>query len=202
VPEWADIRWPDGKPEDAHLVAPCCGAQVDHWQKGAMKLADGWLSDEIDGEKPPRVLTEEAFQEWRAKMPASRKRGFHLTGIISSFQTWADMATLRRRPGRREQAEDLDEPGAGLGLRTEPRRSRRRQAAALREQDWGRGQMPAGPVVTTMGVDVQGDGIYLEVVGHGPRRNLAAGRAVHRRRDRRPMQGAWADLDAYSPSAA
>src|SRR5204862_773938 len=38
----------------------------------------------------------------------------------------------------------------------------------LREQDWGRGQMPAGPVATTMGVDVQGDGIYLELVGWGP----------------------------------
>jgi hypothetical protein len=39
---------------------------------------------------------------------------------------------------------------------------------ALKEEDWGRGQMPVGPVVATMGVDVQGDGVYLEVVGHGP----------------------------------
>jgi phage terminase large subunit GpA-like protein len=93
VPEWGDVRWPDGRPEDAHMVAPCCGAQIEHWQKAAMKLPDGWLSEEIGGEKPPRVLTEEAFQGWRAKMPASRKRGFHLSGIISSFQTWADMAT-------------------------------------------------------------------------------------------------------------
>jgi hypothetical protein len=69
-------------------------------RRAGRSLAEGgdeagrWLAvEEIDGEKPPRVLTEEAFQGWRAKMPASRKRGFHLTGIISSFQTWADMAT-------------------------------------------------------------------------------------------------------------
>jgi hypothetical protein len=63
-----------------------------------MKLADGWLSDEIGGEKPPRHMTEAAFQGWRARMPASRKRGFHLTGIISTFQTWADMATGSSTP--------------------------------------------------------------------------------------------------------
>jgi phage terminase large subunit GpA-like protein len=98
VPEWADVRWPDGKPEDAHLVRRAAARQVEHWQKAAMKLADGWLSKKSTARKPPRVLTEEAFQEWRAKMPASRKRGFHLTGIISSFQTWADMATSSSMP--------------------------------------------------------------------------------------------------------
>jgi phage terminase large subunit GpA-like protein len=205
APQWADIQWPDGKPEDAHLVAPCCGAQVDHWQKGAMKLADGWLSEEIAGpdgtvEKPPRVLSEEAFQEWRAKMPASRKRGFHLSGIISTFQTWADMAT-----GFVGAQGDINKLKTWTNLvlgdvfelsRDVPEFDK---LLALKEQDWGRGAMPVGPIVITMGVDVQADGLFLEVVGHGPlkeswqldARFIAGATDV-------PMQGAWADLDDYS----
>jgi phage terminase large subunit GpA-like protein len=200
APEWADVRWPDGKPEEAHLNAPCCGAQVDHWQKAEMKLPDGWLSIDIDGEKPPRVLSEEAFQECRAKMPASRKRGFHLTGIISTFQTWADMAT-----------QFVDAQGDVNKLKTwtnlvlgdvfELNRDVPDNDAlkALKEQDWGRGQMPVGPIVTTMGVDVQGDGIYLEVVGHGPHAETwqLDARFIPGATDVK-MEGAWADLDAYS----
>jgi phage terminase large subunit GpA-like protein len=169
-----------------------------------MKLADGWLSIEIPGEKgpehPPRVLTEQAFQEWRAKMPASRKRGFHLTGIISTFQTWADMAI-----GFVEAQGDVNKlktwTNLVLGDVFELNRDVPDHDAlkALKEQDWGRGQMPVGPLAVTMGVDVQGDGIYLEVVGHGPNaetwqldaRFIAGATDV-------PMEGAWADLDAYS----
>jgi phage terminase large subunit GpA-like protein len=199
-PDWADIRWPDGKPEDAHLVPPCCGAEVQHWQKSAMKLADGWLSEDIGGDKPPRVMTEAAFQVWRARMPASRKRGFHLTGIISTFQTWADMAV-----GFVDAQGDVNKlktwTNLVLGWVYELNRDVPDHDAlkALKEEDWGRGQMPIGPVVTTMGVDVQGDGVYLEVVGHGANaetwqldaRFIAGATDV-------PMQGAWADLDAYA----
>jgi phage terminase large subunit GpA-like protein len=204
VPEWADIRWPDGKPEDAHLVAPCCGTLLEHWQKGAMKLGDGWLSDEIDGEKPPRVLTEQAFQEWRAKMPTSRKRGFHLTGIISSFQTWADMAAaFVAARGDVNKLKTWWNLVFGWVFELKGENPDDEKLRQLREQDWGRGQMPAGPVVTTMGVDVQGDGLYLELVGHGPNaeswqldaRFIAGATDVK-------MEGAWSDLDAFAQRGA
>jgi phage terminase large subunit GpA-like protein len=204
VPEWADIRWPDGKPEDAQLAAPCCGALVEHWQKGAMKLADGWLSEEIAGpagsDKPARVLSEADFQGWRVQMPASRKRGFHLTGIISAFQTWGDMATAfvaaQGDVNKLKTWTNLVLGGVYDLNRDVPDHD---ALKALKEADWGRGQMPAGPVVTTMGVDVQGDGLYLEVVGHGPHaetwqldaRFIAGATDVK-------MEGAWADLDAYA----
>lgn len=200
VPEWADIRWPDGRPEDAHLVAPCCGSIIEHWQKGAMKLADGWLSEEIDGEKPPRVLTEQAFQQWRAKMPASRKRGFHLTGIISSFQTWADMASaFTAALGDVNKLKTWWNLVFGWVFELKGENPDDEKLRQLKEQDWGRGQMPAGPVVATLGVDVQGDGVFLEVVGHGPNaetwqldaRFIAGATDVK-------MEGAWADLDAYA----
>lgn len=89
LPDWSDIQWDDDRHEEAYLVAPCCGAQIEHWRKPSMKLPDGWLSDRIDGQPVSRVLTEDAFQALRARMPASRKRGFHLAGEISTFTVTA-----------------------------------------------------------------------------------------------------------------
>jgi phage terminase large subunit GpA-like protein len=200
VPQWGDVRWPDGQPEDAHLIAPCCEARLEHWQKAAMKLGDGWLSEEIDGIAMPRCLDEDAFQQWRAKMPASRKRSFALLGIISSFQTWADMATsFIAAQGDVNKLKTWTNLVLGWVFELNRDVPDHDKLLQLREQDWGRGQMPAGPIVTTMGVDVQGDGIYLEVVGWGP---LQESWQLDARFITGPtdiaMQGAWADLDAYA----
>jgi phage terminase large subunit GpA-like protein len=200
VPEWRDIVWPDGRPEDAHLVAPCCQAPIEHWQKPQMKLADGWLSDAIDGQAMPRCLDEDAFQGWRAKMPASVKRGFHLSGIISTFQTWADMAvSFAAAQGDVNKLKTWTNLVLGAPFELKGETPDYEKLKQLREQDWGRGQMPAGPVVATMGVDVQGDGLFLEVVGWAPNseswqidaRFIAGATDVK-------MEGAWVDLDAYA----
>jgi phage terminase large subunit GpA-like protein len=200
VPEWGDIRWPDGKPEDAHLAAPCCTVKIEHWQKGTMKLADGWLSEEIDGNRMPRCLDEDAFQDWRAKMPASRKRGFHLSGIISSFQSWADMAgQFVDARGDVNKLKTWTNLVSGWVFELKGENPDDEKLRQLKEQDWGRGLMPAGPVVVTMGVDVQGDGLYLEVVGHGPNAETwqLDARFIAGTTDVK-MQGAWVDLDAYA----
>lgn len=200
LPVWEDIRWPDGKPEEAHLVAPCCGSIVEHWQKDGMKLRDGWLSEEIDGEKPPRHLTEEEFQAWRAKMPASRRRGFHLTGIISKFQTWADMATaFVDAQGDVNKLKTWTNLVFGWVFELKGEVPDYEKLRELAEEGWGVGRMPAGPIVTTLGVDVQGDGVYAELLGHGPHgetwqldaRFIPGGTDVK-------GEGAWATLDEYS----
>lgn len=200
VPEWGDIQWPDGGHEQAHMVAPCCGGIVEHWQKGSMKLPDGWLSDLIDGEKLPRVLDEAEFQAARARMPASRKRGFHLIGEISTFQSWAEMAV-----GFCDAQGDI----AKLKTWTNLKRGIEFEVAgdtpdyellmALREQDWGVGQMPIGPLVVVLGCDVQGDGIYVEKVGLGPRKESwqLDARFIPGATDV-PGEGAWRALDEYS----
>jgi phage terminase large subunit GpA-like protein len=200
VPEWGDVQWPDGRPEDAQLVPPCCGAAIEHWQKAAMKLADGWLSEVIGDDKPPRSLTEDEFQGWRAKMPASRRRGFHLTGIISSFQTWSDMATsFIAAQGDVNKLKTWTNLVLGWVFELKGENPDDEKLRQLREQDWGVGQMPAGPIVTTMGVDVQGDGLFLEVVGWAPLKETwqVDARFITGPTDV-PMQGAWADLDAYA----
>jgi phage terminase large subunit GpA-like protein len=167
-PVFEDIKWPDGQPEAAYLIAPCCGAEVQHWQKGMMKLRDGWLSETIDGERSSRVLTEEEFQALRARMPMSRKRGFSITGAVTTFQSWGDLAAsfvaCQGDLNKLKAWTNLDW-GAQFELKgSTPDYEKLRD---LREQHWGRGQVPVGGAVTTMGVDVQGDGLYLERVAWG-----------------------------------
>lgn len=200
APEWPDVQWPDGKPERAHLAAPCCGSVIEHWRKSDMKLPDGWLSEEISGKAMPRKLTEASFQRWRRCMPASRRRGFRLTGIISSFQTWADMAEkFISAQGDVHKLKTWTNLMLGHAFELKGEVPDYEQLKELREQDWGRGTMPVGPIATTMGVDVQGDGLYLELVGWGPHGESwqLDARFIPGSTDVK-MEGAWADLDAYS----
>jgi phage terminase large subunit GpA-like protein len=204
VPEWDDIKWPDGRHEDAHLIPPCCGFDhVEHWQKASMKLPDGWLSDEIDGAPVPRSMSEEEFQAARGRMPASVKRGFHLSGIISSFQTWADMAvSWRDAQGDLNKLKTWTNLVAGLEFELKGGTPDYEKLRELREQGWGPQQMaamPVGPLVITIGVDVQGDGLYLEKVGWAEN---AESWTLDARFLPGPTdvkgEGAWVDLDAYA----
>lgn len=200
LPEWEDITWPDGKPDEAVLNAPCCGAEIPHFRKPELKLPDGWLSDEIDGETHDRVLTEDAFQALRAKMVPSVKRGFHLPGVISTFQSWADMARgFLAAQGDETMLKAWTNLTRGISFELKGGRPDHDRLAKIREQDWGRGDIPAGVAVTTLGCDVQGDGIYLELVGWGPNweswqldaRFLPGATDI-------AGEGAWQALDAYS----
>lgn len=200
APEWEDIRWPDGRPEEASMVAPCCGSILEHWQKGDMKRPDGWLSETIEAEAPPRHMAEEAFQTWRARMPASIKRGFRLSGIISSFQTWADMAvSFLAAQGDVNKLKTWTNLVLGWVFELKGENPDEEKLKQLREQDWGHRQMPAGPVVTTLGVDVQGDGLFVELVGWAPHKETwqIDARFIPGATDVK-MEGAWAELDAYS----
>ena len=199
-PEWEDIQWPDGKPHEAYMAAPCCGSVIENWRKPAMKLPDGWLSEIIEGDEPPKVMTEEEFQDWRARMPRSAKRGFHLEGIISRFQSWADMAT-----GFVEAQGDLNRlktwtnlvRGALFALKGgQPDHDRLRE---LREQGWSLTKLPKGVLAVTLGGDVQGDGIYIELVGWGPNREswTLDARFIPGETDV-AGEGAWIALDEYS----
>ncbi|MGN5374601.1 terminase gpA endonuclease subunit [Sphingomonas hankookensis] len=204
VPEWGDIHWPDGAPEQAHLIPPCCGFDhVEHWQKGGMKLPDGWLSDEIEGEKVARVLTEEEFKAARGRMPASVKRGFHLTGIISSFQTWADMAVeFVASLGDLNKMKAWTNLVHGFEFELKGGTPDYEKLRDLREQGWGIrhvAMLPVGVLVVTLGIDVQGDGVYVELVGWGPNAEswTLDARFIPGATDVKG-EGAWVDLDQYA----
>lgn len=203
LPDWAQIEWPDGKPAEAVLVTPCCGVTVKHWRKAAMKLPDGWLSEEIDGEKQPTVLTEEDFQAARGRMPASVKRGFHLAGIISTFQTWADMAVaFVAAQGDLNALKTWTNLVAGLEFELKGGTPDYEKLKELTEQGWGLNhivQVPMGALVVTLGVDVQGDGVYAELVAWGPNAEcwVIDARFISGSTDVKG-EGAWRDLDAYA----
>ncbi len=199
-PEWSDIVWKTGEPETAVLMAPCCGAEIEHYRKNELKLPDGWLSEEIEGEKPGRILSEEAFQALRTKMVPSVRRGFRLPGIISTFQSWVDMvAGFLAAQGDESALKAWTNLTKGYPFELSGGRPDHEKLKILREQEWGIGDVPAGVVATTLGADIQGDGIYLELIGWGPgqeswqldARFLPGATDV-------AMEGAWADLHAYS----
>ncbi|PZU62325.1 MAG: terminase [Brevundimonas sp.] len=196
-----DIHWPDGKPEEAYLVPRCCGATVEHWQKKAgMVRSDGWLSVEIDGEATPMHMDEATFQALRARMPLSRRRGFNIHGMLTYFQTWADMAVEyvdAQGDQNKLKGWTMLTLGAPFELRgTAPDHEKLRE---LKEQDWGYERAPVGVIATTQASDVQGDGIYTERVGWGPNAESwqLGARFIPGATDVEG-EGAWRDLDAYS----
>ncbi len=195
-----DIQWPDGRPEEAYLVPRCCGTVTHHWQKLSMIRPDCWLSESIDGETLPLVLTEEEFQGLRARMPRSVKRAFDIDGMLTSFQTWGDMAVefvACRGDQFKLMGWTMLTRGAAFELRgATPDHERLK---ALRSQDWGTGQMPVGPIVLTRASDVQGDGIYTELVGWGPdAESWSLHQAFLPGNTDVPGEGAWVDLDRLS----
>ena len=166
-PIFSDLRWPEDQPERAELIAPCCGTAIAHWEKEEMSLADGWLpTAEIDGEKPARVLGEEEFQAWRGRDVRGRNPGYHITGIISAFLTWADLCTkFIAAQGDVNKLRGWTNLQLGEEFVLKGDAPPAETLEILKEQDWGRGQLPWGPLIFTLGCDVQGDGIYVEALG-------------------------------------
>jgi phage terminase large subunit GpA-like protein len=167
---WSNLVWPEGKPEEDYLAAPCCGTVVEHWQKGNMSLPDGWIStQEVAGRRPTQVLSEEDFQFFRVNDPRSKIVGYHITGLISAFQTWGDLAkSFIAAQGDQNKLKTWTNLDLGDLFELKGATPDYDKLKELKEQDWGRQQMPLGPVATTIGADVQGDGIYYEKVGWGP----------------------------------
>lgn len=195
-----DIQWPDGKPAEAYLVSRCCGAVIHHWQKRQMVQTDGWLSVQIDGDKSPLFMSEDEFQTLRAKMPASRKRGFNIHGMLTFFQTWADMAegwAAAQGDQNAMKAWCMLMLGAPFPVKSDMPDFE--ELSKLVEQDWGFDRIPVGPIAITQGADVQGDGIYVERVGWGPNAESwqLGARFIPGATDVKG-EGAWQELDRYS----
>jgi len=143
---WARIRWPEGQRHKAHLMCEACG--------GVMEESD-----------KPKIL---AGGEWRATAEGDGKTaGFHLPGLCSPFETWADQAKGHKEAGNdpvRLQvfvntvlAESWEDTG-GEVMETDALFSRRELYDA---------PCPTGAAVLTAGVDVQDDRLEVQIVGWG-----------------------------------
>jgi phage terminase large subunit GpA-like protein len=172
-PIFSDLKWPDGRPDLVKLIAPCCSEPIRHSQKATMSLADGWCPTaetvDEDGvvETAARVMTEEVFQAWRQRDVQGRQPGYHITGIITAFMTWAQLCVeFANALGDVNSLKGWTNLDMGDEFEVKGDAPPAEELEQLREQDWGKLQVPFGPVIFTMAADVQGDGIYHESLGY------------------------------------
>ncbi|WP_296167020.1 terminase gpA endonuclease subunit [uncultured Brevundimonas sp.] len=207
-PIFEDLQWPKGRPELVELVAPCCQVRIQHWEKALMSFEDGWCPTAetvdadgvVDSEKPPRVMTEDEFQTWRHRDMKGLQPGYHITGLITALMTWATLCTsFVKAQGDVNALRGWTNLKLGDEFVLKGDAPPAESLRVLREQDWGRDQLPWGPVVFTLGCDVQGDGIYFEALGWGyGLENWGLDHGFLVGKTDVPGEGAWARLEDYA----
>ncbi|MER3352464.1 MAG: phage terminase large subunit family protein [Hoeflea sp. D1-CHI-28] len=143
---WSTIHWPKAEPERAHCVCPNCGGVHEERDKPAM-LRQG---------------------EWRAMKPGSGKTaGYHLSALLSPFETWADIAEEHGRV-HADPARLKSWVNTKLGETWEEEAAQNVDSAALvrRTEYWGE-ELPAGAAVITAGIDTQDTWLAAEIVAWG-----------------------------------
>lgn len=148
---WSQVRWPEGRPDDAAYVCEACGVLIPNHAKAEM-LARG---------------------EWRATAPGDgRTAGFHLSALYSpaGWFSWADAArqfvAAGKNPNKLKVFVNtvLGETWAEKGDAPEWRR------LVERRENYPLGTVPAGGLVLTAGADTHDDRLEVEVVAWGRNR--------------------------------
>lgn len=143
--KWQQVRWPEGKPDEAVYCCESCGSVWDD------------------------VTRQRAIQrgEWMATGSGHYKTaGFHLSGLYSPWTPLGDAARdfleAKKLPEQLRVWVNtfLGETWEDQGEQIED------SSIADRREDWG-DQLPDEVVLITAGVDVQDDRFELEVVGWG-----------------------------------
>ncbi|EFO33915.1 phage terminase large subunit (GpA) [Roseibium sp. TrichSKD4] len=200
--DWKDVQHNREAPFKCHVVCGSCGERHYETDKRFMVSAENgacWVPTMPDehGEVPLGCISVEAAQAWRERPLNVYRAGYHITGFMSVFEVWDDLA--------RQEVEAGDDPellkpfvNTSLGHAYEAKTDAPPWEAlsARRESDWQRGFAPAGVLYITLAVDVQATGLYWERVGWGPNKEswtidygfLPGETSV-------PMEGAWSGLD-------
>lgn len=142
---WANVRWPEGRPEAAAYVCQHCGVEL------------------TDADKP--AMLERG--EWRSSRPFNGTAGFHVSELYSPWSTWAEMAVSFLRAKRLPETlqtwintslgetwEDAGDTVASEGL-------------LARRESYTRESLPEGVRLLTVGTDVQDDRLECTVWGWG-----------------------------------
>ena len=201
APHENDLHFDADRPERTTLTAPCCGAEIRESQKDALKAAGRWIATrEIAGERPPRVFAPGELARWDGRLRTSRIKSYHLTGVISSFLGWADLAgalaAAKGDPTREKTEINLK---AGRAYEVKGDAPPAEELERLRETDWGAETVPAGAVLISIAADVQGDGIYVEKLGWGRlEKSWMLDAAFLPGATDVAHEGAWRLLDAYT----
>ena len=143
---WKDIKWPEGKPEEAAWVCPECGTVHHEFRKPSLLAHGHWKATAIS---------------------ATGTVGFHLSSLYSPWLSWAEIAqehlaakddpvrlkvwvnTKLAETWEETDGEEVDENGL-----------------MERREHYGPA-IPASVAVLTCGVDVQDNRLELELAGCG-----------------------------------
>ena len=142
---WANVRWPDGRPEEAVYVCQHCGVEL------------------TDADKP--TMLERG--EWRSSQPFTGVAGFHISELYSPWSTWAEMAVGFLRAKKLPETlqtwinTSLGECWEDSGEKLEG------GALAARIEGYVPDHVPAGVRVITAGTDCQDDRLEVTLWGWG-----------------------------------
>lgn len=171
---WANVRWPDGRPEEAAYLCVHCGSLI------------------TDADRTVMIRRG----EWRGSQPFTGIAGFHISELYSPWTTWAEMATAFIRAKRLPETLQtwvntaLGETWEQSGQTVEP------GSLLERREQYGPQNIPDGVVLLTVGGDTQDDRVELQLLGWGADEECWPIEQFVIRGD--PGKAAlWKDVDAY-----
>lgn len=142
---WAQVKWPEGKPQEAMYFCKACGAGISEAHKYDM-LRRG---------------------EWRATKPSTGIAGFHVSELYSPWSTWADMAIAFIEANKLPETlqtwinTSLGETWEEKGATPEA------EGLLARREAYSAASIPDGVLLISMGTDVQDDRLESTVWGWG-----------------------------------
>ncbi|WP_412058236.1 phage terminase large subunit family protein [Bartonella sp. DGB2] len=145
---WAQIRWPEDKPEEAHFFCAHCGAIHEEHHKAAL-------------------LSEANGARWVATKQSryNNFRSYHLSALYSPWFTWGECA--RAFLEAKDPAKLQSFVNTVLGEPWEEYDAGGTDASALYALREEYPLLPPQVAILTCGVDVQPDRLELELVGWG-----------------------------------
>lgn len=177
VLDWDRFKWDDGKPESAHFICEHNGCIIEEHSKPAM-LAAG---------------------EWRKQNAASRIAGFSIWAAYSPIGLglrWFEIARkydeVKHDPERKKV---FDNTVRGVCFK-DPTEKLDWEVIKSRGEAYPLREIPAGCLILTAGVDVQGNRLALQVTGWGPNGQVWPGIDWIELPGDPTKPQVWADLDA------
>ena len=174
VLEWERIEWPENEPEEAAYRCAHCEQLIPHHEKARM-VARG---------------------RWNKGNPSSKVAGFRLSELYSPWRSWGDMAVdWLKVQGNPERTRVFWNTSLARWWSDEEQRGTDINTLLARRESYGP-DLAAGVAVLTVGVDIGGDRLELELVGWG--RGEESWSVEYRVLPGDPAGAqVWRDLDEY-----
>lgn len=144
--KWSNVKWDEGKPQNAYYVCDECGSIIDHSEKPVM-LRNGY---------------------WEITGDPSKVAGFHLSELYSPWRTWGDTATdFLFAKKNKDTLQVWINTALGETWEEDEGDGVEYEYIYTKREEYEFDPVPEGVLVVTAGVDVQGDRLECEILGTG-----------------------------------